>query len=297
MFKLLQQPFPAFIPCLRGVVLCFTGGFCVFLVLFVFKAFGMHNFETGQRAVYAGIYAGITILIALVNTVLLPWIIPSVFREEQWTVGKEILTFIWLLICISAGNLIASNILDGEGISLINFVRTIGITASVGIIPISISILVKQQSLLKRYATAARQIEEKVFNPETSFPKTSSSPVVENFIELTGDNAGDKLAISLKDLLYINAADNYIKIYYTDPSGTKQFILRSTLKKTEESLAPFPQFFRCHRTYIVNLDKVRHISGNAQGYKLHLAETNDLIPVSRSYNSTIAQKLNDVKKT
>lgn len=58
----------------------------------------------------------------------------------------------------------------------------------------------------------------------------------------------------------------------------------------EENLAEFPEFYRCHRTYIVNLQKVKHISGNAQGYKLHLENIDTLIPVSRSLNEGIAAK-------
>jgi DNA-binding LytR/AlgR family response regulator len=59
----------------------------------------------------------------------------------------------------------------------------------------------------------------------------------------------------------------------------------------EEALAPYPQFFRCHRAYIVNLAAVEHVSGNAQGYKLHLKDVAELIPVSRNLNSVLSSKL------
>ncbi len=39
---------------------------------------------------------------------------------------------------------------------------------------------------------------------------------------------------------------------------------------------------RCHKSYIVNLNKVNRISGNAKGYKLQIDELDFLIPVSRS---------------
>jgi DNA-binding LytR/AlgR family response regulator len=51
-------------------------------------------------------------------------------------------------------------------------------------------------------------------------------------------------------------------------------------------------FYRCHRSYLVNLNYIRHISGNATGYKLHLEGVNDLIPVSRNLNNEIIEKIN-----
>lgn len=284
--------------------MCFIAACCVFLVLFVFGAFGMQNLSTGPRFYAASFYALATFIMSILNCIFLPWVFPQPFKEETWTVGKEMLFFVWILICVSATNLLTSNFLEGEGINLNNFLRTISITTSVGIIPISISILVKQQSLLKRYSTGACQIEEKVFTPtsgpdintSTTDGKTKAATINKDFIELSGDNTGEKLSIPLSNLLYINAADNYIRIFYTDGTTTRSSILRSTLKKTEESLASFPQFFRCHRTYLVNLQKVKHISGNAQGYKLHLDEIEEPVPLSRSLNNSIAQKLSEAKQ-
>jgi DNA-binding LytR/AlgR family response regulator len=47
--------------------------------------------------------------------------------------------------------------------------------------------------------------------------------------------------------------------------------------------------YRCHKSYLVNLAKVNHVSGNAQGYKLHLKDVEDQIPVSRKLNEEIKE--------
>lgn len=87
-----------------------------------------------------------------------------------------------------------------------------------------------------------------------------------------------------EEFLYAESADNYVKVFYT---GGQQLI-RSTLKQLEDSFRGNERIFRCHRTYLVNLDRVIHISGNAQGYKLHLEGVVQTIPVSRSLNGQIA---------
>jgi DNA-binding LytR/AlgR family response regulator len=50
----------------------------------------------------------------------------------------------------------------------------------------------------------------------------------------------------------------------------------------EEKLCSGHDFFRCHRTYIVNTSKIADVSGNAQGLKLEIEKTEFKIPVSRS---------------
>jgi DNA-binding LytR/AlgR family response regulator len=63
------------------------------------------------------------------------------------------------------------------------------------------------------------------------------------------------------------------------------------MKKATETVAPYPVFFRCNRAYIVNLDKIEHGDGNAQGYKIKLQGTENLISVSRNINSEFSDRL------
>ena len=53
---------------------------------------------------------------------------------------------------------------------------------------------------------------------------------------------------------------------------------------------------KCHRSYIINLEKVKDLKGNAQGYKLILPEIDSEIPVSRSFISSIIPQLQQSKR-
>ena len=56
-----------------------------------------------------------------------------------------------------------------------------------------------------------------------------------------------------------------------------------TLKEFEEQLSSFPYVFKVHRSYLVNLQAIESIMGNAQGYALRLKNYSEgTIPVSRS---------------
>jgi DNA-binding LytR/AlgR family response regulator len=102
-------------------------------------------------------------------------------------------------------------------------------------------------------------------------------------VELVAENNKDTFQIALADLLYIEADENYVQVYY---KGEKpgRVLLRSSLTRIERQLQPFyPRVFRCHRTCIVNTALIAKVSGNAQGLRLTLKDTAATIPVARRY--------------
>jgi len=76
---------------------------------------------------------------------------------------------------------------------------------------------------------------------------------------------------------------NYVVI--NDITLSKQ-TFRSTLSKLADELLVY-NIVRCHRSYLVNINAIKSVSGNAQGLKLQLKNTEQIIPVSRKYISKI----------
>jgi DNA-binding LytR/AlgR family response regulator len=65
-------------------------------------------------------------------------------------------------------------------------------------------------------------------------------------------------------------------------------MLRYTLSGVEKDNSGISEIFRCHKSYIINKNKISSITGNAAGYKLILLGYNTPIPVSRKWNKDIA---------
>jgi hypothetical protein len=106
------------------------------------------------------------------------------------------------------------------------------------------------------------------------------------------DEKGDlKISVMLENLLYIESADNYATIYYLNKSGVSQFLLRNSLKWMDEHLTQETPLVRCHRSYIVNMDKVKILKKIKGGIVLELDEghTPD-IPVSKTYYESFMHK-------
>lgn len=107
------------------------------------------------------------------------------------------------------------------------------------------------------------------------------------------DNSGVlKMQLSLSSLYYIESDDNYIIVWYTDSKGEmKRYMLRCRLKTVEESFMG-SSLIRCHRKYIVNMDKVKVLRKEKDGYELEI--DNDVIPpiaITRTYADNVLRYL------
>ena len=142
---------------------------------------------------------------------------------------------------------------------------------------------------MRSYGKLAGSLNEQIRAAEKE--QADAGTEQSGMLTLQSENEKDKLSFPVEELLYIEAADNYVKIHFTGNEVLQHRVLRSSLKRREEMLATYSQVYRCHRAYMVNLNKLVHISGNAQGYKLHLAGIDEPIPVSRSLNRELAGKI------
>ncbi len=106
------------------------------------------------------------------------------------------------------------------------------------------------------------------------------------------DEKGDlKISIMLDNLLYVESADNYATINYMNKSKQSRFLLRNSLKWMEENLTKDTPLTRCHRSYIVNMDKVKILKKVKGGIVLELdAENTPEIPVSKTYYDSFMKK-------
>lgn len=289
---ILNQPFPAYSFSWRTVRLALYAGLCVFLILYLLRPFRVDNTGDKSFLLNAFFYGCGTFALILLNSVLLPLLFPSVFAEERWTTGKEIGMMLWHLVTIAIFNLLLTHFLyKGVPLSTQSLLHFLWITLAVGIFPLTLILLLKQQVLLKKYAAGAQVLDQQLAK-EVRAKEEITKP---DLISFTGDNQNEKLAVPVNDLRFIASADNYIKVHYIKKEGFAFQVLRSSLKKAEAAVQNHPQFFRCHRTYIANLAAVEGVSGNAQGYKLHLKGIAEPIPVSRTLNKELEEHLKKYK--
>src|SRR4051794_12010497 len=101
---IVNRPFPLDLPSRQSFRYIFYAAFCVFLILVLLRPFGLDEVKSPFILFHALLYALVTFICVTANTFLLPRLLPAVYREEKWTVGKEFLHMCWHLIPISIGN-------------------------------------------------------------------------------------------------------------------------------------------------------------------------------------------------
>lgn len=253
----------------------------VFLFLIFFRPFGIHQMGDLLLPTALG-FAAVTFVCMLVLNVLVPRFIPSFFIEENWTVGKELLYSSINVLSIACANALYSIVtgLDEPSakVVLVFMLYTFG----VAIFPITLSILYKESTTRRKYSQSSMQLNAEIEAP--------SEPLADKVI-LTGQNTGERLELATSAILFLVAADNYVEVHYVADVRLQKILLRNALKVFEEQLSEQSQFWRCHKSYLVNLDRVVQVSGNAQGYRLHLKQSHQTVPVSRSNNLLLKEKL------
>lgn len=92
-----------------------------------------------------------------------------------------------------------------------------------------------------------------------------------------------RLSVFSEQVLWIEAADNYVKIQYLNKGKVSAFMVRNTLKVIEESLIN-TSMVRCNRSTIINFDHVIILKKEKEGILLGLdKEFIPDIPVSKTY--------------
>ncbi len=109
------------------------------------------------------------------------------------------------------------------------------------------------------------------------------------------DEKGElKLSVYLDNLLYIESAENYATIHYINKSKVSHFLIRNSLKWMEENLTNDTPLVRCHRSYIINLDKVKVLRKTKDGIFVEFDTVNiPDIPVTKTYYKKVMEKFSE----
>ncbi len=103
-----------------------------------------------------------------------------------------------------------------------------------------------------------------------------------------------KFSVKREDLLYIEAADNYVIIHYLDNQKPAKYMIRNTLKRIEQEL-PNAGLVRCHRSFMVNIDNVKVIRKEKEGLIISFeSPANISVPISKTYFDDFIRSLSHV---
>ncbi len=116
----------------------------------------------------------------------------------------------------------------------------------------------------------------------------SAAPILTEEKEITLKVEYKNVKIKIASIEYIEAMDNYIKIYLTDDDKP---VLSQTSMKSIMEMLPEDRFMRVHKSYIVPLHKV----ANYTRRQLTLYHRAVEIPIGRVYADEFINRVSEMK--
>lgn len=201
--------------------------------------------------------------------------------RDKWTVGKDVVfLFIFLLITGIGQFLIRDLIYDNPyNWSWGYLIEEIRNTLLTGLLFVFILVPLNQARLSRKNSEKARSIYLRhLLQAETEIPIQTALK-------------SDDFTINSSDFLFAKAEGNYVAIHLNNGGKAERLLKRLRLTDLEKQLEGNQAICRCHRSYLVNLQAVRDIRGNAQGYRLNLEGTEEEVLVSRGMTSVFEERM------
>ncbi len=186
-----------------------------------------------------------------------------------------------LILCVSVMALVLWGLCGGGAVDLTPLVGDLVLgTIGVLLVPTVVTYLIRRLREAQGEVMRMRQL----LGHQDGQAKQAADASVNFFAK------GGRLAFSTRmgNILYIEAADNYVNIHYVNGEKEETFILFNSMKNIEKSFAG-TSLMRCHRGYMVNADNVRLMRKEALGLVLEINHCAKTIPVSKSFAEPVTQ--------
>jgi len=281
MLRILIQKYPAPKPVLKSLIIAVLTGVFIALFLLYFEPFNFHLNTDGNKVFHMFFFGCITTFILLFFLYVFPLLLPNLFSDKNWKVGHQMVFYLLLLLVIAIFISIYSNYINSIPFGWDSYWLIVSRTFVVGILPIVFITFFDYYLKVKSNLNLAKNI----LKNKKELLKDSK----EATHQISTDLKNETFSFSEHDFNYAIADGNYTDINSLDENTLKKVTYRVTLSSLETQLKEASTIVRCHRSYMVNLKKVKNISGNAQGLRLELINQSEIIPVSRKYIPIVKQ--------
>ena len=206
---------------------------------------------------------------------LLPFLLVANFvvqDKSSWTYGKELVLMLTAFAAVGLGNYLLRDFIylnEYDNWNPKYLFEEVKNAFLIGLIIYPLLLFLNGSRLTAKYKKEGEKLSKGL--GEKRSPKQKE-------ITLLNASGTPELRIPEEQLLFIKSEGNYISVHYRD-KGIKKKMIRNTLSNMAES---FPDFFRPHRSFLVNVHQIHRIGGNSQGYTLHFTDSDLSIPVSRN---------------
>ncbi len=237
-------------------------GLTIFLILVFFSPFGLENINLLPDKLFIAFgYGFIAFLIWYVGLYSLKSFQPNKGKLWQILIALIVMQFFGGFF-----SMIYNNVIFGNPSYFDFFIRFQFIVFLMGIFPSSYLILFMETNYYLKLITQNSDLLEKTTKQ----------------ITLHDQNPEKNLTISPDNIICIQSQDNYIKVEWkNDENRVNSTLLRATLNSAITSLSDIDGIIQCHRCFLINLNYVDSVKGNALSKKCIMLFSDSIIPIAR----------------
>ena len=282
--------------------ICYSVGFFLFIVLL--EPFGTRDFIEANVNPYSYyVVEAICFLLILFLCELFTSFfchLPADYSQPKEYQAKRLLSFV--IPCI-----LINTVFNGEFFVIIRwgwkhwdylwqnydgsftlkwFFHDLKEAVSVGAFIITYQVFVTYNRMQRYQIEELQSLNNQLETERKSLPDSS----IPAKVQLQGESR-ETIILNPSDILYIESVANYVNIVFFNGQDLTQKRLRCSLHDIEEKLYPYSFIFHIHRAFLVNLNFITQVSGNAAGYKLQLFGSDKVLPVSKANVSSFREKV------
>lgn len=282
MLDFLNQPSPININFLKRIRLLLILFVSVFLFFIAFQPFGLNNETLVTCVKMSAYYSFAGLIIGVLNLILIPYILPNMFKEASWTLKKNIIWGFWNFFSFASLIFIAHNIYYSfNNFTIQVYLRHLYYILIIGF-PLNVIIdILKQNYLLKTHVRIANNLNNSLQSEKQVTPEKVLKFEVDRF---------KVIEFAIDKLIYVEALGNYINIVFQN-NGVRKITIREPIGNIENMVCDYNYIMKTHRSYLLNINYIDKVTGDSQGLKVLLKDTDNIIPVSRSKIMEFRQRL------
>lgn len=285
MFENLNQPYQFnnnFKHNARTILLVSMG--FILIVLYI-QPLGI-NFLKSEHDGYFVLGAGLlTAATLFLNTLILPGMFPKLFNPDGWTIKKEIIWNAWMF-----SNLFALFTLMAW------FAKTISYTdlpyfrtGALSLLPLILFNLISYNLSMKL------KLVDMIDSGKTWLKEEINAfqhPVEQESVHLVAENKKQAFAEEVERVILIHSSGNYVEIFWIDRKlAVRKRLFRQSFTNVEKALESSDVMLKCHRCWMVNINKINKLKRSPNGYHLEMDRLDFTVPVSRNWVPILKEKL------
>jgi hypothetical protein len=260
--------------------LILSGIWFVFMVLY--RPLGIHASRSLSLASTMAAYCLIQ-GISIYGAVRLLKCISFFSKEFEWTIPKEMLAIILMLLIMGIALYFAGFIIEppSQRWNISTFLDSCKIACLVGLIPFTFFTLINYRYI---FITEIGQDYNKVNYQQKEIQN-------EELMNICSLLKKEDLSFYPSQFIYCAADGNYVVFHLIINEQYIKKMIRNSISNIEQQLILIPYILRIHRAFIVNLKMVASKRGNTLGYQLKFNNIDAEIPVSRNNTKNFDQKI------